>query len=357
MFIPVPVAYWERGIRKGCRKTEDILCGERVEVNVVEASDHEAPVATRWKPSSLKASGHPNGVAETRWFDGRHFSPQTYSVVGEPTVHVDAERLLRDCENGWTDANPLVGTKDCTASDLGEVAEGKLKSVEDMELRARYSNARDKAIEDAHERASDVLLVRGEDGSLSVWTACEEPVYKVDDPRGRGDYIFVDVIGKGSIGPLSPNFSIFRADRFDDMQDHVRKLQERGASIANMPHIHVLVPESITYDDETPAFLAALRSAVDWGKSQLAEKDIEEIVAWATLRDMLREADAAGDTSPERLSTLENALQAYRDIREARRDHRFSDYATTSIDNALERWRLRPLALGHDAVPMIGHGR
>jgi len=355
MFIRVPVTYWERGIRKGCRKTEDILCGEWVEVNAVEVTDLEAPVATRWKAQTHKASNYPNGLAETRWFDGRHFSPQTYSVVGEPTIHVDAERLLRDCENGHTYGNPLVGGG--RGSDISDLVEGRLKSVEDMELRARYSNGRDNAIEEAHERASNVLLVRGDDGSCTVWTACEEPVYKVDDPRGRGDYIFVDVIGKGSIGSLHPNFGIFRADRFDDMQDHVRKLQERGASIASMPHIHVLVPESITYDDETPAFLAAVRSAVDWGKSQIAEKDIEEIVAWATLRDMLREADADCDNSPERLSTLESALQAYRDIRWANRDQRFSDYATEAMDNALERWRLRPLSLGHESVPMIGHGR
>jgi hypothetical protein len=349
MFIKVPVFYSESVRLTKRHKYAEMNFAEWVEVNVVEVSDAAAPVATRWDVTGLRATrDYLNGVGETRWFAGRHFVPALHTTASDDAEHIDLGRLLVDCERGHTYSNPLAAGMEWQHRAL---VEGKARSLAEMPHFSCETYNRGEAIEAAHRRASDVLLIQGK-----VWVAGHEPVYKVSPSTSfSGRYAYVDVVGVNSLDRLTALDSVFAADQHEDMEECVRRLQEEGYQVGEVPRIDVLDPESILYDAETPAFLEGARTVLEWGKSRLDERSRKEILAGVELRDALHDT-AKVDRRPKVLARIEKALDAFGDaVREEHgingRDRRDLEL----IERVLGRRRNAQRSPGHDAPSPMGY--
>jgi len=351
MFIKAPVFYSESVKLTAKHKYAKREFAEWVEVNVVEVTEAAAPVATRWEVAGVRAArDYLNGVGETRWFDGRHFVPALHTTATDAAEHVDLERLLGDCERGRAYSNPLVAGMDWEHSGL---IEGTMKSLLETPHHSCETHNRGDAIEAAHRRASDVLLIRGK-----VWVAGHEPVYKVSPSSFlSGRCASVEVVGTDHLDRTSPLDSVFRADQFDDMAECVRRLEDEGYQVGGIPRIEVLDPDSIRYDAETPAFLEGARTVLDRGKSRLDERSRKEIIAWVELRDALQ-GTAKVDRRPKAIARIEQALEAFGGaIREVHgsRGRNEQDIQLQLIDRVLDRRRRSGQAPGHDGPSPIGY--
>lgn len=325
MIFTVPVVYEAKIIRPRCRNEERVLCGEWVEVHVAEVSDIDAPVALRWTDKYARDSV--NGIKETRWYDDRHFEPSAYHASGQDSEHLDMERLERMCLSGVHYANPLTSGHDWQ---IRECANGKYKPISELEARTVISCERESAIQKAYAKAAETLIVDG-----MIWTARDEPVYRVARSGGfHDDYVFLDVVGTESMSDKQQH-GVFRADRFDDACEYANGLTANPGNMIDR-RIDVFIPESVTYDDETPAFLEAAEDAIKWHKDRLGDQGRPQIEAWLDLRDAYEAA--VGEADAEHLLSLERALVVYRDVALDR-------WPQERLDRALQRWSMRPMVL------------
>jgi len=349
MLFRVPVTYRAVIVPKGRFKRQEVVCGEYVDVEVREVTDLDAPVALRWEETERDLSAAAvNGVHEVRLFDGRHFGAATSRNTDHLNAHIDIDITLRACETGEAHGHPLLrGT-----SYLREVAEGRFKRQEELEAKEIVTSGRADAIREAHRRAEDLLLVDGR-----LWLAIDEPVYRITLSGGYGvRHVRADIVNLAATRTAEQDHAFFRADRHEDMLDHCRDIIESersGQELPDVPRIHVLIPEAVAYDDETPAFLSAAYSALNAGRTELDQKDRAAILAWVDFRDALADIRNDGEGRlQENLARLEDALETYR------RDMTLHDVHRTEIDRALNRWRLRPMTHEPEPVtpPGIGYG-
>jgi hypothetical protein len=320
MLFRLPIAYWSKVIKPRCRVEERVLCGEWIEVEVQEATDLEAPVAMRWREHDY--GDGPGEIKETRWFDEGHYMP--YEHREQP---LDAHLLADLCAKGSAYQNPLIVSTDWFIRDMFKY---NALPLAEMKVRAIISSDREETIAKTLECAKGLVLVDG-----VLWDNVGEPVYEYRDRLGIEVKHFTR--GKGqepSADDIVKSRSRFRADRYDDIVEHVHAEDDE-----RQIRIDVLVPESVRYDDETPAFIEAARATVDSNQSSLSGLPKHALMAWVDLRDA--HLLASEDTSPEVLTSLEEAMRVYERIFE-------DSWCANTARAALQRWDLRPMTANFD---------
>lgn len=304
MLFRVPFVYSAEVVLKNHSNGRTIDCGEWLDVDVMEVSSMEAPIATRWKESTW----HGKVTHETRWFDGHHYMP-----VGGRTITTDEMSNL--CLHGVGHDNPLVTAPLWRAK---EVLSGSRKALSELQVRRTIRSERDHAIREVETAAAKLIIVDD-----TVWAKVHEPIYEYDG-------FFV----RPTVSPARDSNQSgmrFRADRIDDMIDHFGIAASEAED-----RIDVLIPESLLYDDETPAFLENVNFIISATASSVAGYTKEGMMVWADLRDAYYEA--LEETSNRRLDALEAALRTYAD---------FSPpfFNSNRAEAALNRWSLRPITV------------
>lgn len=323
--LRIPVSYVEYGVRKGRRKAERIECGEWVDVHVADVSSDDAPVATRWKNEWKWDYEYPplNAVSETRWFDGHHYK-RVLRETADGHKQVDLDLLVEMITRG---DGPFPGDYYTR-----KVVQGNANSIDEIELRSRHTNNRAAAIERVHEIARSHILIWA-DGKPELWSECREPCYLYNPNRYSRcvDVVGIPALERGLDGHY------FRADRRDDLIDFIGTFSKVNIEL---PEIQILIPESIRYDDETPAFTDAARSLITHAPSQNPFPK-ERVIAWLNLRDLVY--GLRGDPDQEYLQRLEDAMQHYLEMGQRHPDE--FDMHESVITRALARWRNRPIDL------------
>lgn len=320
MLLRVPVIYWSNIIRPKCRNGEDVLCGEWVDVEVKEAIDTEAPIAMRWQNEYYNGSTE---IKEVRWFNNHHFEPKIVEMIP-----LSSDNLAELCLNGQTHNNPLINAADWQ---VREFVRGKYSALSDIPVRKIVSTERDKAINNVISAAENILLVDG-----FVWTMVGEPVYEYNCSEIKVKHLHLtdDTIN------IRDSYLRFRADRFDDMIEHFHAQDEEIAKT----RIDILIPESVTYDDETSALIRCAKNEIEMVSNTLKTFSKNAIMAWVDLRDAFQNIE--NKHSPETIAALETALRTYSD--EYKR-YWLGDEARS----ALARWDLRPMSHDFDEpLPM-----
>jgi hypothetical protein len=315
MLFRVPIAYSAKVVKPRHRKEERVPCCEWIEVEVRETTDAEAPVALRWNESEDGAD--PSELKETRWFDEGHYMLSDYS--DQPLT---ADMVANMCATATSYENPLVLSVDWHLSDA--LRKGA-KPLAELEVREIVSSGRDEVIEKTLAAAASSLIVDG-----VFWGNVGEPLY--EHVSGYG--IMVKHFSEGKGQPPSREDLLkadkrFRADRFDDLADTFRLAHDDW-----QVRIDVLVPESIRYDDETPALIEAARGAVDSHDGELKGLPKHALNAWVDLRDA--HIEASENPTPDAIAVLENTMRTY--------ERTFEDgWAVKMVRKAIKRWDVRPL--------------
>mgnify|MGYP007011842144 CR=1 FL=1 len=326
MKIRLPLLYEEGVIPPKSRKVRNASFLEWVEVEILELSPSEAPVAVEWDDQHHYSTTSVGGVEQRRWDGNRFYQPATYNVSRQPNVHIDVETLRSSCAKGNTYGNPLLSGIDWR---IQEAIHKRLAGVNPADYRAVLTDNRSKAIEEAHRIAEDVIVVDGK-----VWVASQEPVYRLRSSWFSSDrtrYVSAEFIGADEANEKPSE--CFRLDKFDHMADHAEA--NHGGRPPEEYRARVIIPEALSYDDETPAFIAALTSEVNATKSGIGDHGRETVEAWLDLRDALWALEVSRDVD-EALP----ATQAWIDVLES------SGRKSTWAEAAVKRWLNRPIELG-----------
>lgn len=323
MKLRVPFVYYAEITPKKARNSRKAMFGEYVDAEIREVADFDAPVALRWAADKYGQKGL-GGFNERRWFDGRLWEPSIYYYSGRPNEHIDAAGLEEATRRGYRHS-ALIHNYDHQVSQL---IDGKVAALDPAECREVLSSERDRELRKTMDLIEGVLIVDGK-----VWKESAEPVYRVSDSGGFQRYIRLEVIEPPT--ELRQQEGVFRIDRFDDLVAYAR--EKFGEEFDDENRVDVLIPEAVGYDDEYPSLLAGLKETVDRQQSEIGSRETVEIVAWAGMRDAVRDMEAAPD--PETIEAAIQAAEAWLETTVA------SKYWREAAVTAIGRWNVRPILM------------
>lgn len=332
MKIRAPFVYEAMVIPRKARNERHKFFGEWTEVEIREVSDIEAPVALSWKDSEFQPSGI-DGVCERRWFNGSLWEPEAFKYSGKPNEHVTLEQLKEWTEKAWT-YSPLIKGPDWR---VREVVEGKTVPLDPDDYRRVLSSGREDALRKVQEAADSIISIDGK-----VWWRTFEPVYRIKVSGGFRETFWVEVTRPPAAG--ESHEGIFRIDRFDDLAAYA--LERWGYVVPEQDRVAVLLPECVRYDDETPALISALRSAVQCEEREIAEKDRATVIAWVDMRDATRRLDA--DPDPRAITEAVEAAETWLQVAGS------YDFRKDRLRKAIDRWNARPIPLDDQQEPSFG---
>lgn len=312
MILNAPMIYTATTIKRGHKNEASMVFGEWVALEVVETTSADAPVALRWEKIRYLDDVEPK-IVETRWFNDHHYLPVSYDDDRTLSDH----GLMEACAKG---ENPkcLPYQPEYSVMDF---IRGALKSIDETPLRTVIKCDRDERRAKMEEAAERLLLIDGQ-----VWQKLEEPTYAFLRHHGG---VRVHIRGSDSNEPFDSKMH-FRADRLNDLLDHF----DINNEAAILERIDVLIPESIRYDDETPALLAAAAKSVEWFASRLSKHSTDFLTAWGRLRDAVTQ----GAPSPEAAQEVADRLEDFANV-----SYDPDDWYTQQMRKALRRWSLRPI--------------
>lgn len=328
MKLRVPFVYEATVLPKKARNPRAVWFGEFADVDIKEVSDFDAPVALRWAAGAFNRDGI-DGVNERRWFDGSFWEPAIYYYSGRPNEHIDAANMAEATQKGHSHSL-LIRSVDWRVRDfLNGTAEGALHSED---YRLVHSSFRDEELEKTLAIAGDTLIVDGK-----VWQRSFEPVYRVSDSGTFQRYVRLNV--EKPPEDLRAQEGVFRLDRFDDLVAYA--LEKFGEEIDEKERVQVLVPEALAYDDEYPALLGGLKRVVQSQRDKIGDRETAEIMAWAVMRDAVREMEASPDDR-----TINAAIERAQEWIEVTAA---DEFWTEPAVSAIKRWSVRPIQLDDDA--------
>lgn len=309
MIIPARVSCKIIGIPKGSRHPRDIHVGERVDVNISEFTDFEAPVATSWE-----SHRGINGRQETRWANGNHYQPLIIAKQRQSN-HMTAADLSSAISNGASfDGLPEY------MKFYGEVSE-----FSDIEFRAKHIpdlTAYNEML-DYFATFDDIVLIDG-----LAWKKASEPVYVLTD-QGIENM----TLKKAESLAVAPN-SIYRADK--------REIALMEADLRSLPRaiiqIDVFIPESIIYKDEHWSLIkTAEYVAMELGSIRASEITDNEWSAFKNLPGLASTLAEAWDDDVA--DDLVNYLNMVSDLTH-------EDYG--NVRDTIVRWQNRPIEFNLD---------
>lgn len=331
MLCRIPYTYTVAGILKGHRKVEPYTFGAWTEAEVADVSSPEAPVSMSWEARLFGQTVR----KETRWMEGANWSrPQGYDG-GDSIITAEGFLRLNELEaeilrtRGGIEPSALIG--EATGQDVSDLRSFLMRYVSEMnpgEFREVEYSSRREAEARAVDGSRNLAFIDGE-----LWVKGGEPCYVLSVPGINAPTSHAPSIG---VSPLpdpewkSYAMSFFRADRLADASDYLRELSGQDAvEITN--DIEILIPEAVQFDDEGEALLRCAREIWSGRAEGLRHASSQAVLTWLALRD------GTLSDSPD-LEALAGHLA------DARRSLAQYGRPAETIDKALKRWEMRPMA-------------
>lgn len=327
MIYRMPYLFDAVCVPKGSRKLDNFVFGGLVDVDIAETQMASLPVAARWLEPRIAT-----GLLETRLCEGAHYMPMA--------LHHRDGRLGASLGNpasvSWLMAYVAEAGKSGMSSywsymdflqDKISIKEWDPASVRDVQA-SGMAEAREEAIRIA---ADFLLLVDGQ-----LWVRVPEPKYQImlpgRDIRENAAGAIMTVEGRLK-NPYdfqeTPPFRqpVFRADRYEDMLEYARE-RFPETEIAPCSQIDVLIPESFVFDDEGHAVRGTAADVAVRGFSMISHMNQSDALTWFNLRDRTEDGSETGEVAA--------ALEAFGDALNG-------TAIKQDIEDALRRWRLRPI--------------
>lgn len=306
MIVEVPFVYAASVTPKGKRKRIDVHLTSSVVVDVVGTTAEEAPVALRWhRPTQDVTEGQPPIEYRRRGDD--LFTPVFHTCAREPDRPVSFDAMVEAVREGWRGRdNPLFAGVEHgfhrrpddprTVQDLPGAV---FHSTQEQEIAAAIRNL-----------AADLLVV-GDQVFRRARDA--EPIYELhpyswyDPAQGRKvSGCYVDTKTLGSIAPEARD--VRRHFRVDQIPEVLSAAEAQGAvddgwdydnpgtyaQVISEP-VEILDPSALAYrPDQGPILLKFAAGIVQFDKDEIAEATRGQMLAYADLRDALREGATSG---------------------------------------------------------------
>lgn len=332
MRLDVPVMFNAEVVHKGKRKAVQEPQVEWVEVEVREASDIEAPMATEWTRDDGTRMA-------TRWFEGSHWIPFEHYDEDDKRFRIDVEGLRERLARGNRFQNPLsVGVEHV----LTDFAAGRRPRFDPADFRSVESSDRAEVHARAYHNASNTLVVDGQ-----VWVRGSEPVYVLSRSRierGTGRHTMRPEVTL--ISSARDPKDIFRADRFDDMVGEAANRYSQAVEIDDTARITVYIPSSLRYDDERAALFTSFDGVLESQRRFLPTAPLPDVRTWLELAEAL--AAARADWNEDTAAALETAADTYVAVTLTG-----DSYYGSEIQKALSRWRMRPIGDDFDGSAVL----
>lgn len=279
MIVEAGFIYSIRHIPKGKRNAQTAWVADSTPVEIREATDAQAPVVCRLEVNT-DFTDKPKRMLDRRYFDGRFWKPKEVPPYQAGQIErVTRERFVNTSKAYIFEDDGTPNWRRSEAVSLDDLA--PCRFLESHEAKER------EIVPKLHAKAADYLLVED-----CIWTACPEPILKLARwSSQRHTYWDIEIVDASDVeADRSPDL-YFRADR---MKEAVAALKRRRREEKNPedtggpPKLQILRPEFFTFRyDIRPRVEYLARRAADTLKIGLAEAPVEQMIEYATLRDML----------------------------------------------------------------------
>lgn len=263
--IPYRITFVPKGKKNSVSETFIRAC----DLNVHEVSVEEAPVAVRWTyPSDDERFEHLRS-AETRWFNGRHWVADSF---GDTPVSLDGMFMF---DRRRLDANPFREIFQSLLSGRNNYFPDY--SFDPAEVRSVEADTFESVKARAQEILDDLILINGR-----FWKPVREPrlctssqKYNklLTDGADGSAYIHVDFSRLGT--------GAYRLDRLEDICGAFGMDPQTAG-----PKIDILIPESVSLDDDFSAALWGANRVLTHFSSDHVKWDWDKIKAFYAFRDV-----------------------------------------------------------------------
>lgn len=305
MMVEVPFHYAAVVVPKGKRKAVEVHLESSVAVDVAGTTAEEAPVVLRWhRRTKGDAEGHP--PIDYRRSGDSLFTPVFLSHAREPDRPGRFDEMVEAVREGVTGRDNPLFAGEC--SGFRRRPEDP-RTVEDLPGAVFRSTQEQAVAAEIRSLAADLLVV---DGFLFRRARNAEPVYELrpyswyDRAQGRQvSGCYVDTKTLGSIDPAERD--VRRHFRVDQIAEVLSAAEAHGAIDDGWDHdvpgtyarvisepVEILDPSALVYrPDQAPALLRFADGIVKYDKDAIAEATRGQMLAYADLRDALKEGACA----------------------------------------------------------------
>jgi hypothetical protein len=352
MIVEVPFHYAAVVVPKGKRKAVEVHLASSVAVDVAGATAEEAPVVLRWhRRTKGDAEGHP--PIDYRRSGDSLFTPVFLSHAREPDKPCRFDEMLEAVrEGGSGQDNPLFAGE---CSGFHRRPEDP-RTAEDLPGAVFRSTQEQAAAAEIRALAADLLVV---DGLLFRRARNAEPIYELHPfswyDRVQGRQVRSCYVNTKTLGATAPAERDVRTHfRVDQIAEVLSAAESHGATDDGWDHddpatyarvisepVEILDPSALVYrPDQAPALLRFADGIVKYDKDAIAEATRGQMLAYADLRDALKEG-ACADRVCDLLEAYAAALTPKRENDEFWFQHVADRRAEIAAE--IETYRLAPL--------------
>ncbi len=317
MMVEVPFAYEADVIPKGKRKPITKYLMSSVMVDVAVATDAEAPVVLRWHRPGERATERANPSIDYRRFGDALYVPIFQTHAREPDRPVGFDEMVETAQHGYRSAsNPLFAGE--------EYGRYRSDGREADYPGATFRNSKESEVAAAvRENAAGLVCV---DGTMFRRAGDEEPIYELhsfgwyDQEQGvQRNSCYVKTTTLGHI-PVEMR-DIRKHFRVDQVAEVLGAAEAQGAGIegwdpelpatfvdAISEYVEVFDATALRYrPDQGPQLLKFAKQQLSRDKKDVAEASRAQMLAYADLRDAIRE-DAPASVVCDRLEACAAVL-------------------------------------------------
>lgn len=299
MMVEVAFAYEVDVVPKGKRKPIPMHLMSSVVVDVATATDAEAPVALRWHRPGERATERANPPIDYRRFGDALFVPIFSISANEPDRPVGFDEMAKTAQHGYRCAsNPLFAGE--------EFGYRRSEGREADYPGAAFRNSKESQVAATiREVATGLVCV---DGAMFRRAGDEEPIYELhpfswpDREQGvRRSSCYVKTTTLGCI-PVEMR-DIRKHFRVDQVAEVLSAAEADGARIegwdperpetfidAISEYVEVFDETALAYrPDQSLQLLKFAKQTLSRDKEDVAEASRAQMLAYADLRDALRE--------------------------------------------------------------------
>lgn len=334
--IQAPIVY-SASVRKGLeRNWREEWFGEWVEIDLLEVSEAEAPLAAEWELRDKR----PSDTTRIRIFDGK-----LYTQVNENGSHPDVD-IFKDREAIARGKHPLHGhltsRDDRHGKDGFDAFVSGTSTVGRPEDYKNFENsARDIAIENATRAAQQLLIIDG-----MIWEESVEPVLHLTTSNESGKrFVQYDILFPAQTYRDAGFF--FKLSDWDSMVNFGDIMVAPGTEEyghdrwvwQNVQNLQVHIQDAFTVNLEADAILNFVPQVLRFNKSNILDISRTATDAWWDTTEALDLA--ISDPSDENLKALCNQCHVLVELTEP--DHR--DRYRKEIAALKDRFDNRPISL------------
>lgn len=336
MHARLPYTYHANVLARRAREPRIETYGAYADVDLAEIDLEDAPVALTWEPNVI-AGG--NSVPEpgsglARWHDGSHWQPYLVGRYGDEQTmrHAGPAQWAASRGNNHLHATPLgyLNISALSGAYLDDFASGKIVEIEQAAVRRIDWTTINQEREELLESCRLFAVIDGK-----VWVRRPEPHYRV---TRSGDTVKVSLTDSAPLN--APGWEYFSVGRYDDMMDHLASTYP-GKEVHACGRVHVNMPSTLLFQDETCALAEAANRLVEHGFSLIKLASMERANEWFHLRDALAAVTGEGDGFELLEVSVERFAAAFAE----------DGFVAETASKALDRWRMRPMREEDGYVP------